>query len=542
MENVTTVPSKFIERAEIINLLVKRVNAMKKHYRQNIAIIGHQSLGKTTLIFDLLRRCKGNEIIPIYIDIKPNSFESFVKNFIGVLLYQYLSSENLSVEDNLEFLIASSKEKIPITTRAIIKINKLLKDNSNNNEVYLNLLELPQILFDETKKILLLILDEFHTLDSLGLDNPYFELSNKIMVQKHTMYIVISSAICIAQNILAEKLSLLFGNFEIIRLEPFDNNTAREFIKAKLQDLNIQENFRNFLVYFTGGYPFYLDVITERIKCTCLDNNVKNVSEKILLCGLTETMHKDHGILNQFFNNKYLKFQDENHSTLTTNIILAIANGIKKPSQISSLANKKTQEINKCLNKLIQMDIVTKKGVFNYINDPLFVHWLKFVLQQKQNSFNTDVRFAVSQFESDIKQLLDDFIIESKKEIGQRLKELFERFENDIVELDRKRFMLTHFDEIIIKDINGASILNARRAKKYWLCYIEKNYIDETKIEEFLANINQRKREYIRRILIALNGLDVNARLKALEARVWIWDENILNEFLSIFEKPRFIK
>ncbi len=540
MKNTPILQVKNYERPEILELLLKRVNGLKNKYRQNIAIVGPQSLGKTSLIFNLLKHCNDNKIIPIYICLKPKSLEAFAKNFTGILLYQFLISENIKTEDNLEFLLNKCKPKIPKTVRAIIHINKLIKESAPKDEIFSHILELPQFLYDEAKKPILLIFDEFQNLDNFELTKPYLELSNKIMVQKNTMYIMVSSATHQAHNILNKKLSLLFGNFEIINLQPFNAKTAGEFILSMLGNIKIEDELKNFLIYLTGGYPFYIYIITEQIKSFCHEENTDTVSENIVINALAETMHKTHGILNQYFNNKYHGLLNANHNNLYPSILLAMANGIKKPSHISKHINRKTAEINRHINKLIQLDVTTKKGVFNCINDPLLAPWLKLVLCPQQNSFNMDINNAFNEFENGIKKLMHEFAAESKKKLSVRLKELFEKFENDIVELDKKRFMLTHFDEIVIKEDNGLSAVKARRMKKVWFCGIEEGFIDEAKIGTYLEHA--KRKNCIRKILIALDGIDPNARLKALEAKVWIWDQNTLNELFSLFEKPRVVK
>ncbi|MFH1063223.1 MAG: ATP-binding protein [Candidatus Omnitrophota bacterium] len=528
------------ERSDLLELLEKRVSAFKNKYRQNIAIIGHQALGKTALVFDLLKIIKDGAIIPIYLQVKTKSFELFTKNFIGVLLYEYLALETGEIEDSFEFLLAKCKETAPKTAKAINNINKLLKDEAEYDEIYTQLLDLPQILYDETKKPVLLIFDEFQNLEDFKLSNPFLELSNKIMVQKNTMYIVVSSQIHNSLNILSKKLSLLFGNFEMINVQPFDNNIAGQFIENKLDKIKIDCLLKNFIIHFSGAYPFYLSVICEQLKCICLENSIETVTEKELLLSLIELMHNDHGVINQYFNHKYHAILNINHKNLYPLILLVIANGTKKTSQIGKQLNKKAPEINRHLTALAQKDIISKRGVFNEINDPLLIYWLRFVMAKQENSFSTDQEKATRRFEADIQGLLKLFIQESEKKVPQRLKEVFELFENDIVELDRKRFMLTHFDEIDIHDNNGACLVNARRLKKSWICCIEKNFVDEAKIGYFLEKA--KRKEFIKKILITLDGIDANARLKALDAKVWIWDQNILNELLTLFEKPRLIK
>lgn len=528
------------ERSDILELLQKRVSAFKNKYRQNIAIIGHQALGKTALVLDLLKIIKDGTIIPIYVPVKTKSFELFARNFIGVLLYEYLILEKGAIEDSFEFLLAKCRENAPKTAKAIAVINKLLKDEVAYDEIYSQLLDLPQVLYDETKKPVLLIFDEFQNLEDFKISNPFLELSNKIMVQKNTMYIVISSSIHNSLNILSKKLSLLFGNFEMINVQPFDNDIAGKFIENKLDKIKIDCLLKNFLIHFSGAYPFYLSVICEQIKCVCLENALDTVTEKELLFSLTELMHNDHGVINQYFNHKYHGILNINHKNLYPMILLTIANGTKKTSQIGKQLNKKSPEINRHLTALAQKDIISKRGVFNEINDPLFIYWLRFVMAKQENSFNTDQENSVQIFKAEIQALLSSFIQESEKKVPQRLKELFEMFENDIVELDRKRFMLTHFDEIDIKDNNGACLVNARRLQKSWICGIEKNFVDEAKIGYFLEKT--KRKDFIKKILITLDGIDANAKLTALDAKVWIWDQNILNELFTLFEKPRLIK
>jgi len=540
MKNTQEVKEKNYERPEIMSLLLKRVNGLKNKYRQNIAVIGQESLGKTSLMFNLLRHCDNNKIIPLYIRVKTKSLENFAKNFMGILLYQFLRTQQQKTEDNLEFLIEASKGKISRTVKSIISLNKSIKESSSRDEIFSQVLELPQILYDETKKPILLIFDEFHNFERFGLSKPYIELSNKIMMQKNTMYIVVSSALHSAMNILNKKLSLLFGNFEVINVTPFTPKISREFIDKELHSLDISCDLKDFLIFLTGGFPFYLDILTEQIKSCCLDHNTETVSEKILIVSLCDTLYKKHGILNQYFNNKYHRLLHINSDNLYPPILLAIARGIKKPSQIGKLIGKKTSDVNRHINKLIEMDIVTKKGVFNVINDPLFVHWLKFVYSPRQNSFNMEMLDSSLNFEQEIKKLMQEFKLESKKKISLRLKELFEMFENDIVELDRKRFMLTHFDQIDIKDINGLCLLNAKRMKKTWVCGIENSFINEAAIGDFLARA--KKRECIKKILVAFDGIDANAKLKALEAKVWIWNQDTINDLFSLFEKPGILK
>ncbi|MBI4845788.1 MAG: hypothetical protein HY810_04860 [Candidatus Omnitrophica bacterium] len=541
MKNVSVANIKRYERPEILSLLVKRVAGLKNKYRQNIAILGHKSLGKTRLIFELLQRSKCSEIIPIYINVEPMPINKFAKNFIGVILYQYLFIEDTGeIVDEFDFLFNRCKEKIPKTINVIKQIESAIKNKTSTYEIFSMVFELPHLLYEETKKPILLVLDEFHNLENIEVENPFLELSNKIMVQKHTMYLLLSSAIYAAENILSKKLSLLFGNFETIKIQPFDNISAVEFIKEQLDEIKITETLRNFLTFFTGGYPFYLEIITEHIKSIARDKKSDCLTEDILVCAIEETMYKDYGVINQYFRNKYHEFLNTSQTNLFSGILLLIAEGKKKTAEIAGFLGKKNHEINRCINRFIQNDIITKKGVFHEINDSLFVHWLKYVLNRQEQSFNMDIFSSAQEFKTNINNLLYRFNIESKKRIEQRIKELFETFENDIIEIDKKRFKLSRFEKVEINNNNGISLIDGIHLKNNWLCCVGKEFIDENKVGEFLAKVKNKNGS--RKILVALEGIDANARLKALEEKVWIWDQKTINELFSLFEKPRFVK
>ncbi|MCM8797172.1 MAG: hypothetical protein NC923_04760, partial [Candidatus Omnitrophica bacterium] len=51
------------DREGYIIKLEKRICGLKENYRQNIAIIGDESVGKTTIILKLLERFQDNHIL-----------------------------------------------------------------------------------------------------------------------------------------------------------------------------------------------------------------------------------------------------------------------------------------------------------------------------------------------------------------------------------------------------------------------------------------------------------------------------------------------
>src|SRR3990167_953209 len=106
----------FFGRQEIIDLLIKRANALKSGYRQNVAIIGHQQLGKTSILRQFLHVYQDPEVLSIYVEIKLQALDYFVDQFIRSLLFQYLSRmEKVEPAESLISLAEKANALIPKT-------------------------------------------------------------------------------------------------------------------------------------------------------------------------------------------------------------------------------------------------------------------------------------------------------------------------------------------------------------------------------------------------------------------------------------------
>src|SRR3989338_1674790 len=110
----------FFGRQTIIDLLVKRASALKSGYRQNVAIIGHQQLGKTSILRQFLHVHRDPEVLAIYVEIKLQALDYFVDQFTRALLYQYLMQQT-SVDpiESLQDLAQKASASIPKTVARI---------------------------------------------------------------------------------------------------------------------------------------------------------------------------------------------------------------------------------------------------------------------------------------------------------------------------------------------------------------------------------------------------------------------------------------
>jgi GTPase SAR1 family protein len=525
---------KFFDRKVYLEILEKRIMDLKDGYRQNIAFVGDELVGKTSLIFKFLNSFYDNRFIIVYLETRPESLDSFSKRFIGVLLYDFLLPSEISLKEDLDFLLNKASDYIPKTVEKIKLILSELQKNKKEN-IFTELLSLPEIINKETNKFCVVIFDEFHNLERLGIKNLYKEWSQLLIVQKSVMYIIISSMQFKTKNILSKDLCLLFGNFQVITVEPFDIRTTEEYLEHELKDLNIDVGLKNFTVHFTGGQPFYLEIITDALSRSKSPN---------LVDILQDLLFDYSGILNQKFSNYLKRFQESSYSHDYISILHLISNGQNKIKDIAHILHRTKKEIDVRVNYLSEIDAISRSGDFLRINDRVFGFWLKFVYQEKLQSLTFDSSNQKMLFRKNMENMIQEFLSNADKPVTQRLTELLRLFADERIQIDRKKLKLNHFREIKPLEFNKKGIkegLICRSNESLWIFALKYDLLTEDDISEFSLECKKYRHKLQRKIIITLRDMDPNSRLKALEEKIWTWDLNNLNLILDLFSKPRII-
>ena len=564
------VKDNFFDRKEYLDILAKRIGDLKYGYRQNLAIVGEEFIGKTSILFKFLSKFHDNHIITLYLETRPESLNSFAKRFIGVLLYNFLLNSGLTLQEELDYLIRKSDKFIPKTAEKIRCILALLNKKAKD-DIFTELLSLCDIFNKETGKFCVVIFDEFHNLESLGVKNLYREWSKLLILQKNTMYIIVSSMQFKARTVLSKNLSLLFGNFELITAEPFDIKTSEEYINYKLTNINLDLGLKDFLVYFTGGYPFYLDIITDALlKSNQLINpavggqiqdyparGILEVSPNRfpsepgigergtdIIDILENLLFIPSGILNQRFSN-YLKcFMGSPYSNDYISILYLIASGHNKLKDIAHILHKTKKDMNIRINRLLELDIATRSGDFLKINDRVFSFWLRFVYQGKVQSLTFDAKNQKTLFRENIESMIREFLCHCQKPMVERMKELFCLFGDEVVQIEKKKLRLVHFREIKPLEFNQRNLkegLIGRSRDSLWIIALKYDLLTEDDITEFAKECRRYRHKLQKKIIIAFQEIDANARLRALEEKILTWNVNNLNQILDLFFKPQVI-
>ena len=528
------IKDKFFDRVNYLQVLEKRIGSLKEGYRQNIAIIGEENVGKTSIVFKFLDKFCDPRIITVFLEARTESLEEFARRFIAVLLYNFLINSGIPLREDLDYLINKSSNYIPKTTEKIDSILNALSRRKKIN-IFSDIFSLPESIHQETGKFTVIFLDEFHCLENIGVKDLYRQWSKLLILQKNTLYVIISSAPFKARLILSKQLSLLFGNFEVVNIEPFDILTSSRYLEQRLPAIKLEPGLKDFIINFTGGYPLYLELICDAL----IKRDISDIAWI-----LEDLLFNTSGILNQRFSNYIKRFLDLPASNDYISILYLIASGNNRIKDIAHILHKQRKELNLKISYLLELDAITRSGDFLKVSDRLFAYWMRFVHQEKMRSLTFDARNQKEKFRDSIEELIQEFLKQSRKPLANRVYELLQLFEDDLMQIERKKIRLNHFREIkplAFKHRFLKEGLLGRSSDALWIMAVKSDTLTEQDITEFAKECKRYHHKSQRKIIVTLKEVDANARLRALEEKIWTWDLNSLNQILDLFSKPRVI-
>jgi hypothetical protein len=521
----------FFGRAQYLDIIEKRVKGLKDGYRQNICLVGDELVGKTSLVLRYISKFCDNRFVIVYLDIRHEQLQVFGRRFIGCMLYNFLQNSDIPLREDLDFLIDKASSHIPKT---VARIKSILSDIDRRKKdgVFSQLLSLCDILHQETGKCCLVVFDEFQNLEALGIKTLYKEWSQVLITQKSSMYLILSSLQYKAHEILSKNLSLLFGNFEVINIEPFDVREADKYLDTRLIPGSLSTGHRNFIVQFSGGYPFYMDLLCDA---------VSTPSHPDLVQAIDGLLFSASGILNQRFYNYLKRFSDSPYALDYVGVLHAVANGQNKIKDIAHIIKKPQTVVSSRVSYLLEADAITRCGDFLKINDRVFSFWLRFVYQGKLNAMTFDAQNQNVIFRKNIEMMIHEFMASSGKKLPERITEMVRLFADDRIQMEKKNMRLTHFREIKPVEFNSRSLkegLVCRSGDSLWVIGFKQDALTEDDIAAFSQECKKYKHKLERKVLVTLSDIDQNSRLRALEEKIWTWDLNCLNHMLDLFSKP----
>lgn len=523
--------------------LNKRVNDIENGYRQNVGIIGSSGVGKSKLLCEFFQSISRNpKVLPVYVKTKTIDGRQLMQQWMGAVLSAVLLDRTLNIPKTLSGLLRDAENLIPETIAAVKHLQKLIRQEKNALAVR-ELFMLSGTLARETGKKVILMFDEFQALEKLPIPDPFLLLGKQMMLDKDVLYVVTSSSVDRAREIFRDKLSLLFGNFEVIELAPFGFMEMDQYLAARMPAHRWPQELKRFLFHMTDGEPLYLDLLIHRLEHYEVREFPQNVSSTLLLDVFCQELFDRHGRIALLFEKRLAQCAYiAKNSGPYIRALLALSHGRHKLIPIAAFIEETVAETQKILKHLVQDGLVVKSGSFYHNPDFLFRFWLKEVLQKRYDHYLPEERILWKHLFDELNRNLDLCARMTDEDLGKCIENLLNEFRNDVVEIDHKKMQCPQFSELVLLRPlpHSMGALMGRCSKGRWLFYFSPEMIGESECELVVGDAKH-SRKISKKFLIALGGIDENAKLLAQEAKMQLWDLRYLNELLDLYDLPKII-
>ncbi len=528
-----------LSRDQIEMRLIKRVENFEHGYRQNVALLGRAGVGKTKLVSKIFNHASTRSaLLPVLIsigDVAPSHLFSY---WIGCLFSRAL---NLP-EASLESLMESSEAFLPKTTKAARHILKLQKQGS----VALAIRELFALggqLAEETGRKIVFFLDELLALEKFPVQDVYSIFGNRLMMEKEVLFIVTSSEPRRARKIFLEKLSLLFSNFESIDVQPLALSEMNNLLDRRVCGSYLSLPARRFLYRITDGEPRYLDSLLRVLDESVCSDPRRQIGAAVLFEAVIREVLEVDGRISLEFQKRISSFRRSHREreSLVAETCAVFSCGRLRASHLASALDLKPLEAKKIIMRMEAEDWLVSGGTSFTLRDFLFRFWSNEYLLPASSGQMGDEKIRRSRWTRRLGQIYEMGYESDSGKVTGRLETMLKLFRSEALVLDGRRIAGAHFNEITVSTLSeGRWLMRAKATKETRFFSIAVTELNDQDVELFLTSTCGQKKP-IRRVLVALGGIEQNARLLAQQSRIEIWDSRFLNQLLDFFNLPKLI-
>jgi AAA+ ATPase superfamily predicted ATPase len=536
--------SFFYDRETELARLQAMAEGMCQGKPENLAIIGVRKVGKTVLIFrwqELLE--EHPRLVLAYVYVEPGS----LRDFCQATLLAFLSQTALHFQgiERLRLLGLDPAEKLQVLAQALLPIFPRLASkwlevpllaNKEPGVVFDFVFELAEELGAELDFCYLLIFDEFQNIRTFGAPALEHRLRQHLLRQKRLAVIAAGSSISAIEDMCRNRQNPLFGHFKIELIRPFTFTAARGFIIAKLSGrMLLNETQLAFLAQITGGYPYYLDVLTdERLACA---PSLKRASDAVIAEAVLASVFASNGRIYTYL--AYLieaAFQERGHKSYL-NLLQAIARGWHSVSEIAAALRLKQERVSTPLRRLVDMGFLYRAEARYFFLDPLLELWLREVYPMEAEMHILGIRERYGLFKSQVEQMIETY----KQEIGKgneaRIRELFVAFDGRATLRDLR---LPRFERASAEVIGGEEfdVVAWRPGQRVWIVEVKDTAVDSSAASSLADKLRMLIGYQVEeRILICLAGYDSKVPALAQNEGIRLWTLEDVNFLLRSYGK-----
>ena len=534
------------DRCELTAFLRKRAEGFLAGYRQNLALLGSEGMGKTAFLKNFLRNDlpQRHLLMPIYLEmLGEENLVEWSARFVQTLLYAVLQLQGAETfPAGLADLLKVCSASVPKT--AVLAARVLdLAESGKSDEAYSQLWDLPQLATQETGHRVLLVLDEFHRLRSLPVREPFRSLGRRIMTQGSTMFLVVSSELGVARSILKEGLALLFGQFETIEVCALSAASCRKAIRAVWPEGKADSSLEHVLMELAQGHPHRLSLLLEAMEGIGLAHHPDD--PELFVVGLLEGLFLNpQSVLRQQFEARLRSLPAHRSRSFWIQVLGVVAGGTHRFPHIVKVLGRSSSQVSRALRVLQEARLIVKQGIFYEVPERLFQLWILTAHPVLQGVGLIGPAQASHHFREVTGTWLRKVQGAIRQPVAEQVAELVRHWQDELAEVEGRRILLPRFHqvEVVPGPFDRPSLLARRSAKQKsgWWVVLWDGPLEEGQARQLVQQLrNFFPFKKYRKVVIGTQAIEVNARLVMQEGRVRLWDLQVLNSLLDLYGLTR---
>jgi hypothetical protein len=308
--------------------------------------------------------------------------------------------------------------------------------------------------------------------------------------------------------------------------------------------MRVPDEYKDFIISCTGGNPFYLDVISQSVRDIVTAKTFRRISVDVLVQALERAIFNSKGCIFQYLNSSLeTEIRQRKHCEIYISLLLAIANGSSRTKEISRAVKKRAADVSRRLAELVEMNILCKNGPIYSFVDRMFAFWFRLVYQKKRSAIVSYLPDRIDIFRKEAAGIVKCFMAEEEKDILSRVCGILGLFNNEKLSIAEKECRLPAFSSVDIEEFpDGSAYIRARTRKSHWILSASAEEVKDIDIIEFSERVKESGLKVQKKILIAPFGIEMNAHLMAKEERIWIIDQDALNQLMTLYGKDMIIR
>ncbi len=530
---------QWFERADLLEGISKRVQGFCAGYRQNLALMGPQGSGKTTLLRRYLqeRLPRDAGLLPVYLEAaEDDHLAECAARFVRAILYGILQGTgNPDLPASISGLLEASRPAVPQTAGLAGQV-LALAEGRRPDEAYELMWDLPALASQETGHRVLLVLEEFHRLRALPVREPFRALGRKIMVQSSTMFLLTSSNPEVARSILHEGLSLLFGKFETLEMPSLtgpDCRRAMREVSGSVQDPLLEQILVGLAQGRADRLHLLLGVLQKhRLPGLATEQAVGDLLEELFL--------EPASLLRREFELQLRSLPTHPVRALCIEVLGAVASGLHRLPQISDAVGRSRSETLRALRILTEPALLSRHGVFYHLQDRLFALWMSTAQPALQGEGCVGSPQAARRFREAAGRWVRQMREASARSLEERLEELIGQWRGEWAELEGRRTQLPKLAEIrrISAPFPFGGVVARRSAggKGGWCVVLWTRTLEEAQAGQLVQLLRaQRLWAGYRKVVLATQRAELNARLVLQGERIRLWDQHVVNGLMELY-------